>query len=68
MAKALFGHVSVGNDLRLATEVRRLRARVSELESELALARATSDAFAASVTVEDDLRFLTFEGSEPALT
>lgn len=68
MAKALFGHVSVGNDLRLAAEVRRLRARVSELESELALARATSDAFAASVTVEDDLRFLTLEGSEPALT
>ena len=64
MAKALFGHVGVGNDLRLAAEVRRLRARVAELESELALARAASDAFAASLTVEDDIRTL----SEPALT
>ena len=67
MAKALFGHVGIGNDLRLAAEVRRLRARVAELEQELALTRATSDAFA-SLTVEDDLRTLTLEGSEPALT
>ena len=67
MAKALFGHVGVGNDLRLAAEVRRLRARVAELEHELAMARAASD-FAASMTVEDDLRTLTLEGSEPALT
>ena len=65
MAKALFGHVGVGNDLRLAAEVRRLRARVAELETELAMAR---DAFAASMTVEDDIRTLTLEGSEPALT
>ena len=68
MAKALFGHVGVGNDLRLAAEVRRLRTRVAQLEQELALTRAASDAFAASLTVEDDIRTLTLEGSEPALT
>ncbi len=68
MAKALFGHVGVGHDLRLAAEVRRLRSRVADLEQELALAHATRDAFAASLTVEDDVRTLTLEGSEPALT
>ena len=67
MAKALFGHTG-GADLRLLDEVRRLRARVQQLEQELELARATSDAFAASTTVEDDLRTLTLERSEPALT
>ncbi len=68
MAKALFGHVGVGSDLRLSAEVRRLRGRVVELERELALARATNEAFAASVTVEDDLRTLHVQGREPALT
>ena len=68
MAKALHGHVGIGNDLRLVAEVRRLRARVQELETELALARATSDALAASLVVEDDLRTLHLEQSEPALT
>ena len=61
MAKALFGHVGLGTDQRLAAEVRRLRARVAELESELELVRATRDALAASVTVEDDLRTLTLD-------
>ncbi|HEU0103009.1 MAG TPA: hypothetical protein VFR07_11900 [Mycobacteriales bacterium] len=68
MAKALFGHIGTGNDLRLADEVRRLRRRVVELEQELVLVRATNDALASSMTVEDDLRTLTLEGSEPALT
>ncbi len=68
MAKALFGHVGIGNDLRLAAEVRRLRSRVAELESALAVARATSDALAASMTVEDDLRTLDLHDSQPALT
>lgn len=67
MAKALFGHVGVGSDMRLAAEVRRLRARVAQLESDLVLARAANDALMASVHVEDDLRTLT-EPSEPALT
>ena len=68
MAKALFGHVGTSHDLRMAAEVRRLRSRVAELERELAVVRATSEAFAASMTVEDDLRTLNLEGSEPALT
>ncbi len=61
MAKALLGHVGPGTDQRLAAEVRRLRSRVAQLESELELVRATRDALAASVTVEDDLRTLTFD-------
>ena len=61
MAKALFGHINAGNDLRLVAEVRRLRARIVDLEQELELARAT-------MTVEDDLRNLTLDVSEPALT
>jgi len=67
MAKALFGHVGVGNDLRLVDEVRSLRSRVSELEAELARLHAAHDALMASVTVEDDIRMLTLDG-QPALT
>jgi hypothetical protein len=65
MAKALFGHVGSGNDLRLSFEVRRLRARVAELETELARARAVNDALVGGVDVDDDLRVLQ---AEPALT
>jgi hypothetical protein len=65
MAKALFGHVGVGSDLRLAAEVRRLRTRVAQLEADLVRAH---EALAASVHVEDDLRTLVLEPSEPALT
>ena len=66
MAKALFGHVGVGNDLRLAAEVRQLRARVAQLEEELGRVKAANDALVASVHVEDDIRVLT--QPEPALT
>ena len=68
MAKALFGHVGVGTDLRLAAEVRRLRGRVEELEAELARLRATHDSLLASVTVDDDLSLLTFSEGQHALT
>ena len=64
MAKALFGHVG-GADLLLMDEVRRLRGRVRELESDLARVTAANDALVASVHVEDDVRLLT---DEPALT
>jgi hypothetical protein len=64
MAKALFGHVGVGTDLRLAAEVRRLRAKVLELESELGRLHAANDALVAAVHVEDDIRGLT----DPVLT
>ena len=66
MAKALFGHVGVSTDLRLVDEVRRLRARVCELEAELSRLQAAHDGFVASVTVDDDIRMLTED--EPALT
>ena len=66
MAKALLGHVG-GPDLRLVDEVRRLRARVRDLEAELARVTASNDALMASVRVDDDIRLLTFD-DEPALT
>ena len=66
MAKALFGHVG-GPDLRLVDEVRRLRSRVQELETELARVTATNDALMATVHVEDDIRLLTLD-DQPALT
>ena len=66
MAKALFGHVGVGTDLRLAEEVRRLRARVEELEVELARTREAHEALLGSVHVDDDLRLLTLPDGEPA--
>ncbi|MDT3443781.1 MULTISPECIES: hypothetical protein [unclassified Pseudofrankia] len=64
MAKALFGHVGSGNDLRLSYEVRRLRARVAELEAELARTRDVNDALV-GVDVPEDVRELDVE---PALT
>ena len=67
MAKALFGHVGAGTDLRLVDEVRRLRARVTDLEAELARLQTANDGLVASVTVDDDIRMLTLE-DEPALT
>ena len=63
MAKALLGHVGIGSDMRLAAEVRRLRARVAELEADLALVRAARDSLVAELTVEDDLRTLTLDRS-----
>ncbi len=61
MAKALFGHVGVGPDLRLAAEVRRLRGRVVELEDEVSRLRSANEALVAAVHVEDDIRVLTEE-------
>ena len=65
MAKALLGHVGMSADPRLLDEVRRLRARVTELAAELARVRAINEALVATVNVEDDIRLLT---KEPALT
>jgi hypothetical protein len=65
MAKALLGHVGVGTDMRLAAEVRRLRARVRDLEAALEHAQAVNEALAAQVDVSDELRALE---AEPALT
>ena len=43
MAKALFGHVGLGPDPRLAAELTRLRTRVRDLEQENAQLRALND-------------------------
>jgi len=66
MAKALYGHVGLSTDQRLAAEVRRLRSRVEELEAELARTRALLDT--QTGWVDDDLSMLTLPESEPALT
>lgn len=66
MAKALLGHVGRGADLMLVDEVRRLRCRVSELETELSQLTATHEALVSSVHVDDDLSMLSYD--EPALT
>ena len=66
MAKALLGHVGVGNDLRLVAEVRRLRGRVEQLEAELIRTREAHEALLGSVHVDDDLRSLTLPDGEPA--
>ncbi len=66
MAKALFGHVG-NTDLRLVDEVRRLRARVTDLETQLMHLQSAHDELVASVTVDDDIRMLTLD-DEPALT
>jgi predicted component of type VI protein secretion system len=65
MAKALYGHVGVGNDVRLVAEVMRLRSRVRDLESELDRALAVNEVLASQVDVSDELRAL---DQEPALT
>jgi hypothetical protein len=65
MAKALFGHVGAGADPQLLAELRGLRRKVGQLETELARVRAANEALMASVTVDDDIRLLT---EEPALT
>lgn len=70
MAKALFGHVGLSTDMRLANEVRRLRGRVAELEAELARVREAHDAVLANAPkwVDDDLRMLTLPEDAPAYT
>src|SRR5256885_16961979 len=44
MAKALFGHVGVGPDVRVLAEMRRLRDRVRELEHEVSPLEAAKQA------------------------
>ncbi len=67
MAKALFGHVGNGTDLRLVDEVRRLRGSVTDLEDRAGPPAGRARRLLASVTVDDDIRMLTLD-DEPALT
>ena len=70
MAKALFGHVGVGADLRMAAEVRRLRQRVLELETEVGELRDANTALLSRVTVSDEqlIELAAVTDAEPALT
>lgn len=66
MAKALFGAVGTGADIRMQAEVRRLRDRVRELEAEVAGLRSANAELVTTVDVERDL--MVFAAREPALT
>jgi cell division septum initiation protein DivIVA len=69
MAKALFGHVGVGPDIRMVTEMRRLRQRVRDLEAEVETLRDANAALSAHTSVADELISLSVsEAAEPALT
>src|SRR5215472_14897536 len=62
MAKALLGHVG-GPDPRMVSEMRRLQARVRDLEAELARLQEVNDVLAAGVGHE-----MLLDDREPALT
>ena len=72
MAKALFGHVGLGPDVRMMSEMRRLRDRVRELEHEVARLEAANSALANGLPVDDEMLSLAVPDSiaetEPALT
>jgi hypothetical protein len=67
MAKALFGYVG-GPDPRVISEVKRLKRRVEELESELGRVRAENDSLAAALHEGPLLTFDEVRTREPALT
>jgi hypothetical protein len=71
MAKALFGHVGVGPDVRVMSEMRRLRDRVRDLEHEVARLEAANAALANGLPVDDEMLSLSVPDiveQEPALT
>ena len=73
MAKALFGHVGLGPDVRVMSEMRRLKERVRELEHEVARLEAANAALRNGLAVDDDMLTLsvpdtvTEQVEEPAL-
>jgi hypothetical protein len=71
MAKALFGHVGLGPDVRVMSEMNRLRQRVRELEREVARLEAANAAMTNGLHVDDEMLALSVPDivdSEPALT
>src|SRR3954451_5311486 len=70
MAKALFGHVGVGPDVRVLAEMRRLSDRVRELEHEVARLEAANAALRHGLHVDDDMLSLSvpdsIQGRDPA--
>lgn len=71
MAKALIGHVGLGPDVRVMSEMRRLRERCRELEHEVARLEAANAALRNGLAVDDDMLTLevpdTLADTEPAL-
>jgi hypothetical protein len=72
MAKALFGHVGLGPDVRVTAEMSRLRERVRDLEHEVARLEAANAALRNGLAVDDDMLTLSVPDSvseqvEPAL-
>lgn len=72
MAKALLGHVGNELDVRVVSELRRLRLRVRELELEVARLRAERRDAPGDVVLDDDMLTLSVHDRvserEPALT
>ncbi|HVS67395.1 MAG TPA: hypothetical protein VHE56_02500 [Mycobacteriales bacterium] len=72
MAKALLGHVGNGLDLRVATEMKRLRDRVRDLENEVIRLRAENAELTSLARVDEEMLRLTVaepvRDIEPALT
>jgi hypothetical protein len=73
MAKALLGHVGHDLDLRMVSELRRLRDRVRELEGDVARLQAANNALSSGLIVDDDMLTLSVPDGvapqrEPALT
>jgi hypothetical protein len=73
MAKALLGHVGHDLDLRMVSELRRLRERVRELEAEISHLQAANATLSSGLMVDDDMLTLSVPDGvapqrEPALT
>lgn len=68
MAKALLGHVGNDLDVRVAAELRALRNRVRELESEVARLEAANKELSGDLVLDGDMLTLSVAEPEPALT
>lgn len=68
MAKALLGHVGTGLDVRMVSELKRLRDRVRELEGEVVRLRAENSELSTALHVDAEMLTLNVRDAEPALT
>lgn len=68
MAKALLGHVGTNLDVRMVSELRRLRDRVRELEGEVIRLRAENSELSTALHVDAEMLTLSVREAEPALT